>query len=48
MHLVLRARTVVDRLKPLEASGYLPVLLNLSISLLKALKLGMWFFRFFK
>ena len=26
IHQVLGARTVVDRLKPLEASGYLPVL----------------------
>ena len=26
IHQILRARTVVDRLKPLEASGYLPVL----------------------
>ena len=26
IHQVLRARTVVERLKPLETSGYLPVL----------------------
>ena len=32
--------TVVDRLKPLEASRYLPVLFNLSTSLLKALELA--------
>ena len=31
---------VVDRLKPLEASRYQPVLFNSSISLLKALELG--------
>ena len=48
IHQVLRARTVVDRLKPLEASCYLPILWNLSISLLKALKLGKWFFCFLK
>ena len=34
--------TVVGRLKPLEASRYLPVLLNLSISLLKTLDFALF------
>ena len=42
------ADSVVDRLKLLGVSRYLPMLLNLSISLLKALKLGVWFFCFLK
>ena len=56
LHGVTNCRTVStrflghsgDRLKPLEASRYLPVLFNLSISLLKALVLAIAVLPFLK
>ena len=39
---------MVDRLKPLEAPRYLPVLFNLSISFLKALELAIAVLSFLK
>ena len=56
LHGVTNCRTLSTRSlghsgRPPEAFGvsrYLPVLFNLSISLFKALKLGVWFFCFLK